>query len=384
MNERQMVLKMLEEGKITAEEATRLLEALREKPAEKNQEHQEQKKNRDDLGGFGAIPRAAGEMLQTLARELGDVLKDLPGSIAHVMRDLNQSRDFQLEESVAGIKRLEIVGARDSWRFRRAEGTTLAISGRMFYSARGEVDEKVPPNPVLRKEGECLILDVSALDGSHYRLEGECHVPDSIEVECCTKSGSIDARGLRGKLIGKATLGRLRVREHAGDMKLRTKGGTIRVRDVDGNLDAEAKNGSVRADDVRGDARISCSNGVLELDRPGGSVDLSAVNGSLRVRYEKEPAGDEHRIESRTGMIQLTFAPGIPATVTARTKLGAINVDSALETSRFGDEIQIGGGGARIRVETGLGAIRIDQSAKTAADFAVDDEPEADVEDNEK
>lgn len=154
MNERQMVLKMLEEGKITADEAARLLEALREEPGDRKSERPGREQSRDDLGGLGAIPRAAGEMLQTLARELGDVLKDLPGSIAHVMRDLNQSREFQLEESVTEIKRLEIIGSRDSWRFRRAEGSNLTVSGRMHYSVRGDAGESVPGGPVFRREGD--------------------------------------------------------------------------------------------------------------------------------------------------------------------------------------------------------------------------------------
>lgn len=131
----------------------------------------------------------------------------------------------------------------------------------------------------------------------------------------------------------------------ASDLDLETLNGGIEVKGVYGDIRFEAVNGGIRLADLGGDVRGSTVNGgvVVRLagDRwRGRSLDVDTTNGSVKLQIPEEYSAD---VETGTvnGSIDLAFP------VTIQGKIG--------RSLRF----TLGDGGARVRVQTVNGDVRL-------------------------
>jgi hypothetical protein len=129
------------------------------------------------------------------------------------------------------------------------------------------------------------------------------------------------------------------------DLALDTHNGGIRVDDVDGNITFDAVNGGVRLTNLAGSVRGDTQNGGLTVslagDRwRGDGMDVRTQNGGVEIWV---PA--RYNAELETGTVNGGFDLDFPVTVSGR--LGR-NI-----ATRLGD------GGARVRVMTTNGGVRL-------------------------
>jgi DUF4097 and DUF4098 domain-containing protein YvlB len=131
------------------------------------------------------------------------------------------------------------------------------------------------------------------------------------------------------------------------------------------NLDAiETVNGEVRIEAVSGDVKASTVNGSLEVKGLKSDVNLETVNGSIIAEFDTLGRGQRVDAEAVNGKITLRVPADVSARIEAETVNGSIDADDfGLEAEKgfVGRDLsgEIGGGDARISLDTVNGSIRI-------------------------
>jgi hypothetical protein len=132
------------------------------------------------------------------------------------------------------------------------------------------------------------------------------------------------------------------------------------------DLTLETVNGPVSVEDVSGHMDLSAINGPVDLDGIGGDVHARAQNGPLTVTLNGAKwNGTGLDAETRNGPVDLTVPKGYAAHLETGTVNGPtdinfpITVQGTLDPRRL--SMDIGGGGAPVRVVTTNGPISVRQ-----------------------
>jgi len=133
------------------------------------------------------------------------------------------------------------------------------------------------------------------------------------------------------------------------------------------NLDTvETVNGDVVIEAVSGKVKAATVNGSLEVQGLMADVDLETVNGSVKADFDKLGEGQRVNAEAVNGKIVLLLPADASARIEAETINGSIDADDfglKPEKGFVGRDLsgEIGGGKARISLDTVNGSIRINK-----------------------
>jgi len=131
------------------------------------------------------------------------------------------------------------------------------------------------------------------------------------------------------------------------------------------NLDTiSTVNGDVEITSVRGQVKAETVNGSLEVMGLEGDVKLETVNGSIQAEFNQMGAGQRVSADAVNGKIILVLPADTSARVEAETVNGSIDADDfglKPEKGFVGRNLsgEIGGGDARISLDTVNGSIKI-------------------------
>lgn len=166
----------------------------------------------------------------------------------------------------------------------------------------------------------------SWFNGGSASVSFEITMPRDAELDASSKNGSLE------------------VRELGASARLETQNGSITAKGVDGPLEAESNNGSIKAYDVR------------------GAVQAETNNGSIKAEIDGTDLGDDMRIKTTNGSIELRLESGVAASIRARTRNGSVSSDfeGGIQDRRKRTlDLDLGGGGPRVEIESSNGSIRI-------------------------
>jgi DUF4097 and DUF4098 domain-containing protein YvlB len=385
--ERQMVLKMVKDGKITIEEAEALLEALAEegmpaadsKAAEAPQpvESGKARGGPERLAPMGAeigekVRRALesarpgasmGESVRESMREVGRTLReelrgigaDVDGSLGSMVRDLfglaAASDEVTLSQAVTVPGRLMIRSRRGDVRVSRSTDQMVHVTARRQVWSHNEAAAAawLPHVQVtLTPQGADLLLDVEPASGAarhlRYRVDLTVQVPEGMGAEVDLKSGDVRIDDLTADLTARIKSGDLSVGAHRGKVRAEIKSGDVTLQEAE-DLDLHVLSGDIQVKQVRGAAQARVTSGDVSLDEVRGSVDLVSHSGDLRLGVHgssgvraKTISGDisvtltalasgaRVALEAVAGDITATLAPEIRASIRAQATAGAIDV----------------------------------------------------------
>ncbi len=156
----------------------------------------------------------------------------------------------------------------------------------------------------------------------------------------------VDAEGPRGlqNREGWSVSYRLAV-PRALNLSLRTTNGGIRVQDVESKVAFRTTNGGVKLMRVDGDVRGRTTNGGVDVELDGPSWQ-----------------GEGLDVETSNGGVRLVIPEHYSARLEAHTNNGGLNIDvpGVSHNRRNRDAVvQLGSGGAPIRVRTSNGGVRV-------------------------
>jgi len=352
LNERQMVLKMLEEGKITAAEAADLLKALGGGAGEGGRGDKE----RGDEGRDARRERR---------RHHDRVRGDWPGPTPHPGHALRGFfRDF------ADSVRVEMEGFPLWW-----PGNSFEFQDEVqgeFGAGLGEarVTVNAANGPVTLRDWDGpgwkvhLVKRVRGADraAAEERAKALGHVASS--------DGSLEVEGDRG-WTGMASLAveLLLPRQVVYQARLRTANGGIEITGLKfGSVEAETANGRIRLDRVTGDTvTLETSNGGIGAHCGARRLEATTRNGGLNLEVLPGHPGD-YRLTSLNGGItaRLPAGPGVAYDVEGKTMVGHVDVNLPdVESER--EDRRLVGRHVRARSRSGAGRDKITVSARTSS-----------------
>ncbi len=219
--------------------------------------------------------------------------------------------------------------------------------------------------------------------GTEVWVDVVVRVPDGASFELEHGVGSIVANGVSADLDLDISSGGIEANDIRGRLEADTGSGALRLADIDGDLFADTGSGNIDVAGVRaGEVSIDTGSGRveisdidadrLEIDTGSGGVEASGIrassamvdtgSGSVVLEMLGLDGGD-YEIDTGSGSITLLMPESVSADVLADTGSGGISVDlpgiQTLHRERDQMRFKVGGGDARVRLDTGSGRIRV-------------------------
>lgn len=333
--ERMTILKLLAEGKITAQEAERLLRALGGQSRGDGPRLDELGKNigqaMQEAGR--AISDAVGTARRSPAgRALGGMVDDVVSEFSGSGEEIEETREWTLE--AAGVALLQA----------DTSNGAIAVEGTDLEEIRVSATKKVKARTRQQAEECAAQVEVNAqregdtvriweerprnLSGIRVEVHYLVRCPRQLALRLNTLNGAVTAQGMRAGVEATTLNGKVMVKESQGPMKLHSKNGTV-VAHLDllvGRGEFETANGKVEVVVRAGQAPIDAKtlNGAVELSLPAdfaGRLDASTVHGHVHSEFPIPVVGkpDKARLEGDIG-------PGGGHLVRLRTLNGAISL----------------------------------------------------------
>lgn len=420
-DEKLRILKILEEGKITAREAEGLLRALGELPEEEFDFHGGFGKHFRDRMHHRMYARMArhnpGRMVAEVMKEVnpGDIVAQVMASVGGAMQDWDfefPGRDRKKAEEeqtleFQGIRRVEITNLRGDVTVRSGgpeDGCQMKAEKAAWGKDDAEAGERLKSLQVsAQQDGQTLRLKVEGGPWTkklHAQVDFSLEVPSACDLALSTVKGDFRVQGISGTHELKAASGDLAMEACSGRAVLSTANGDIGVKGftgeslevatINGDLDiakAEGRialssvSGDISASDVSGDSlKVTSVSGSISLVGTQGKVlevqtqsgDIEIDRGESREVKGKTVSGDLEAslstrdgtidIHSTSGDVDLTLGADTDAQVECETMSGDIEVDlpiqKTLENERRFQGV-LGSGRGSIRVSTTSGDISL-------------------------
>lgn len=286
-------------------------------------------------------------------------------------------------ESAGGITRLLIDGDVESIQVEAGETSSeFAIATKKGVSGddKREKLKSALKNLVTSavREGGTLHLhaEFKAPDGDS-KLEGYASyhvvVPREMALALNSRNGHINIRGAHGEILARASNGQITLEHTAGGLDLETSNGAITITDArtQKRLRAETSNGSVRCEQITADGEdltvdLKNSNGPIDYSGDGSSFKMDTTNGNITWRPTARIPLKGASITSSNGSVQWFAGDQLSGEVEASTSNGvvhAINIPNVNIDPNDSAEakFRMGKGGAKIKLETTNGDIRIER-----------------------
>ena len=147
----------------------------------------------------------------------------------------------------------------------------------------------------------------------------------------------------------------LRVKTGTGDIKVTAASGTINFESGVGGITVLDSSGAATVESGVGDIRVENHNGAVDVEAGVGDVMVSLADG----------ANSTVQVEAGVGDVALTVASGFSGTLELDAGLSELTIKdlgkqiTRRATSSDGGSIDINGGGATSKLESGIGSIAI-------------------------
>ena len=184
-------------------------------------------------------------------------------------------------------------------------------------------------------------------------------VPRRFDVAVDLGSGSVRVGALSGDLQIDTGSGSVQVDDVAGRrVVVDTGSGSVRAGRLEGSVEIDTGSGGVRVDRVEGQLAVDTGSGSVAIGLVDGEVVIDTGSGSVDVAV-----ASSRSVEVDTGSGRATVRVPPESGWDVDLDGGSVEIDRALgfrgRQERRQARGEIGGGGARLVVDTGSGHIRV-------------------------
>lgn len=325
------VLELLQEGKITPQEAEQLIAALRgasttqESPKEAQTSKSEQKSEKESEEKREATPNPL-----TGLNDLGERISKAIGKV-QVEKIVERLQEQIRTATRAGSRWSATVGSRirvwtqmgerptnpgglperaetQHQEFYLAPGASIAVENplgdvRIVGVEEGPATVKVkrvvwaPSETELQSVWERVAISLS---GTDPRLELHISAPDGFE------QGTVDVeittpRALSNTHI-KTHFGNVEVAHVAGTVEASTVSGSLHLHDIEGNVRGETTSGTIRIENIQGAATLATKSGDIEASKVAHGLNANTASGDVRA---SDIDGERVECKSVSGDVRL-------------------------------------------------------------------------------
>ena len=346
--ERQMVLKMLQEGRIGADEAEELLAALEraQRPGQPETEEREEPERPADQPelDFGEIGRGIREAVRGLTEGLQKLTEKVPWG-----RDLGEWFRTALGGSKATVERAIVCPAE-------------AVVDRVAVKAsNGKVTVRGAQGG--RPTGKARVTAWGADDASARRLAEEVRVFTTVREGLLEISYGAAGSGDEGAPPPRFEVDlELQVPDGVS-LDATTTSGDLVLEDLAGELALETASGSVRLGAIRGRATVTTSSGSVRGEQRGADrLEVRTSSGDVALTLAPS-TGASARITTASGDVVLRLESTARVRVEATTSSGEVVVRAPLRVEELGRSRFVGVQGeadGEIRLSSSSGNLRIE------------------------
>ena len=309
MNEERMsILKMVAEGKITAEEAESLLRTL-DAPDESQQVFEEQLPSEDEQESFVELLKSGPESLKDQGR-LSLEFKRVSGNSARNMerearrhRGRRHSAHYEEPRAQMSLETTEkfdlgIDSRHGDIEVRSWAKNSLQIDYQITVWAEdeetakeiaSEIEIRIDPEKDASDRATRAMITTNypkewklwRNSGSRARVDYWLVVPQQTNLELNNRHGDVSVDDLRGT----TTIG-----NRHGNVSLGAIGGDLNLDAHHGNAEADSIQGNVRFKGSHGNAKLGKVGGNFEGDHRHGHLELDAVGGDLTLTHRHRNA----------------------------------------------------------------------------------------------
>jgi DUF4097 and DUF4098 domain-containing protein YvlB len=361
------IMKLVQEGKLSPDDAAELIEAFQSAPAapESETESTGQPKRDDPFGGLiESIERIGKDVAKSVnwsdvsaqiregARKGVEVVREAAeqarrGKGPFGFFTVAETTEVTLPISVPEGKILRIENHRGDV---AVHGGAPAGSVTAVASFRGltaeEAKARAETYTLVVEESEQALI-IRQPDESNLSVDLSVRVPGPTPLEISADSGDVQVSdsGAGVRLVGRN--GDVRLSGVAGVVEIETANGDVTVIGSEvASLSVEGKTGAVRLDDVRGSITVRTAAGDVGLIAcAGSSIAVEAVAGDVRVDLA-EPLRGTLSVRSVNGNTRVSLPSGSDCRVALATLRGEVSCDLELAdlaraeqrvTGRLGD-----------------------------------------------
>ena len=329
--ERRRILDMLSEGKVTVEEAERLLEALQDTPHVETRKRHKRRRINDPISPIPNV-EALQDSLEGLGEEIGKGLEEglagLEESLSGWSDSDNDARDGGGKTSirddtfaVGDNPRLVVRGFNGRIRVRAGEPGSIRVRARL-KKPRGIKYSAVQEGDLITVEAKPDRPSEGFRHGQSSGANIEVTVPVTTSVDLATSNGPVELQGTEGSGEVQTKNGPIRVEQFKGDLNATTKNAPIAVKTLSGLAVLSTLNSRVSIEDGRGRFEVRTINGPIKFQgsmEPTSHNRLSTLNGNIKVALDAEPSL-KLTAATTNGRVRCEV-PGFVAAVEKRHKL---------------------------------------------------------------
>lgn len=207
-----------------------------------------------------------------------------------------------------------------------------------------------------------LTIHGASARGGPAHADFELTVPAWMNLRLSGVNTSMKVTGTEGAVTVETVSGDISVTGGSGFVSLRSVEGTVTLVGAKGKLDVNSVNSDVSVRDVAGDLQAETVNGEIRLEKvQSDNVDANTVNGDVVYDGSIRPSG-RYRFVTHNGDVAVTIAEGTSALVSVSTFQGEFESAFPVTLSeRHGKsfDFTLGGGSARVELESFGGTIRL-------------------------
>lgn len=159
----------------------------------------------------------------------------------------------------------------------------------------------------MEQEGSTLVLKEefergSIRGGSTWTLT----VPQNMEINFNTGSGSLGGKDLTLELTGNSGSGNIDLTNTGGEIRLNSGSGSMTLSKIKGEVSANSGSGNITVDGGDGEVKVNVGSGNIKIYDASGR--FSANSGSGNVKVDKVILTDKSSFNSGSGDVKVVLA----------------------------------------------------------------------------
>ncbi len=230
----------------------------------------------------------------------------------------------------------------------------------------------------IKLDSSQIILELQEIDdladGSFRRDEFKLQIalPQLETVLLEAENESFNVAGLSSEIRLEIENGATVISNCIGDLHLESENGALKIRNHQGNVFVELENGPLSTDSLKGDKlSVESENGAIKM-RSSAFTEAKITNENGVIYYETLPVDDARLdFENENGVIQLVLPSLWGFEIMMEQELGSIINKLEVPVTREDgfQSILSGDGGAKIKIKTENGAIKLSHDRHLNLDF---------------
>ena len=251
---------------------------------------------------------------------------------------------FERTLNVNGRVELSVSTGSGNIHITHGDGSRVHVFARVKTNWGGSEEKvrEIAANPPIEQTGNIIHIGLRHENLHNISIDYEIEAPADTYLDAGSGSGNVTDDG---------------VGENA---KLNTGSGNIHATGLHGGFTANTGSGDIYAEQsTGGDVKAETGSGNIELRDLHGSLKAETGSGNIKAGGKPDSAW---KLQTGSGNIEL-FTGDAPLTLDAETGSGTVHTDREMLTQGSVDKHHVtgklNGGGPTVRVETGLGDVRV-------------------------